>query len=325
MSAKKTILENEIEKYQKLWDENNILKEINYSRKQLELDLEHLRQWLRDQHHLPECRLKETDNFLINFLIGCKGSMEMVKRKLDAYYTLRGKSEIYRDRDTLDPDYRKICKLWHQIGMPRCTGKGVHVFLTRLSDDVEEIPANPMVHSFKRTINIIEMILRLHKVINQSIAILNFDRYPAALASTITPSLIRDSYLIFEKTLPFRVSKVICINVSSIVEFAINTVIKPLLKNKLKERLIVTSKGYEELFKYIDKEVLPKDMQGDYPLTIKEINDAWNEYEIEYRDWFINELSEEVDETKRIDTGVKYVTEDALFGVQGTLKKLAID
>ncbi|KAK9500564.1 hypothetical protein O3M35_001806 [Rhynocoris fuscipes] len=114
MSAKKTFLENQFEKYQKLWDELDeiTLKDINYSRKQLELDLEHVRLWLRDQHHLPECRLTESDNFLTMYLTGCKGSLETVKRKLDAYYSLRGKSEIYRDRDPLDENYRKMSDLW---------------------------------------------------------------------------------------------------------------------------------------------------------------------------------------------------------------------
>ncbi|KAK9500569.1 hypothetical protein O3M35_001809 [Rhynocoris fuscipes] len=327
MSAKKTILENEIEKYQKLVDEIDeiVLKEINYSRKQLELDLEHLRQWLKDQHHLPDCRLKESDNFLTMYLTGCKGSVETVKRKLDAYYTLRGKSEIYRDRDPMDVEYRKMCKLWHQILVPKPSkNRADHILIARLSDNEEEIPVNAMVHSFKRMINISEISLRLFKIIHKSIVILDFDRYPAALTHSISPSIVRDCHLIQEKTFPFRVSKIICINVSSLVEFVINSVAKPLLKKKIRDRIIVTSKGCEELLKYIDKDILPKDMQGDYPLTVKEINDAWNDYELENRDWFINELSEEVDETKRIDTGVKY-TEDALFGVQGTLKKLVVD
>ncbi|KAK9500566.1 hypothetical protein O3M35_001808 [Rhynocoris fuscipes] len=327
MSAKKTTLENEMEKYQNLWNENyeNTLKKINYSRKQLELDLEHLRQWLRDQQHLPDCRLKETDNFLTMYLSGCKGSMETAKRKLDAYYSLRGKTEIYRDRDPLDVDYRKMSDIWQQIAMPRPTDKGEFIVFTRLSDGIEEIPANPMVLSFKRTINITEIALRLHQVTHQLIAIMDFDRYPASLASTITLSLFRDMNLILEKMVPFRIAKIICINVSPMVEFAMNTIVRPLIKTKIRDRFIVTTKGYEELPKYVDKAILPKDMQGDYPLTFKEINDAWNEYEIENRDWFINELSEQVDETKRIDSGVKYIIEDNLFGVQGTLKKLVVD
>ncbi|KAK9506362.1 hypothetical protein O3M35_008314 [Rhynocoris fuscipes] len=114
MSAKKTILENELEKYEKLFNEMKefTLKEIDYSREQLQLDLEHLKQWLKDQHHLPECRLKENDNFLLTYLAGCKGSMEKVKRKLDIYYSVRGKSQIYRDRDPLDENYRKMSDIW---------------------------------------------------------------------------------------------------------------------------------------------------------------------------------------------------------------------
>ncbi|KAK9500565.1 hypothetical protein O3M35_001807 [Rhynocoris fuscipes] len=323
---KKSTLEYEMEKHQELWDEMNerVLKDINYSWKQIQLDLEHVRQWLKDQHHLPECRLKESDNFLTMYLTGCKGSVETVKRKLDAYYTLRGKSEIYRDRDPLDPDYQKMSDIWHQIFIPRPTKKGQFIFLTRLADNIGEIPANPIMNGYKRTININDIGMRHTKVILPSISILDYDRFPAALATAITPALVRDVRFILEKTFPFRIFKMICINVSPIVEFAINSVVKPLLKKKIKERFIVTSKGYEELLKYIDKDVLPKDLQGDYPLTVKEINDAWKEFEIENRDWFINELSEEVDETKRIDTGIKY-TEDDLFGVQGTLKKLDID
>ncbi|KAK9510178.1 hypothetical protein O3M35_005019 [Rhynocoris fuscipes] len=325
MSVKKTRIETVLEEEDKYLSESDekILKEINYSRKQMELDLEQLKEWLKDQHHLPECRLTEKDNFLTNYLTGCKGSLETVKRKLDAYYTLRGKSEVYSNRDPLNEEYRKICDLCYQNILPKLTKNGEILFTSKLA--TSEIPPNAFCNAMKRMINIGDIALRLAPINKPLIYIVDYDKFTRAHAAIYTPGLIRDTIHIAQNVFPSRIKKIILFNVPSFFDVIVNSLIKPFLSQKLKNRIIVTSGGCEELHKYVDKEVLPKDWQGDYHLSLKEVNDAWNEYETTYRDWFINELSEQTNESKRIDTGSKCLIEDSYFGVQGTLKKLAID
>lgn len=119
-------------------EKDAVLAECGYTRKQLDSDLEQIKEWLKQQHHLPACRLNgnrfslislpidiarligllsflctvpESDSFLKNYLMGCKGSLEKVKRKLDAYYTLRSHSEIFECRDPLDPEYQNMSNM----------------------------------------------------------------------------------------------------------------------------------------------------------------------------------------------------------------------
>ncbi|BES99050.1 CRAL/TRIO domain [Nesidiocoris tenuis] len=83
--------------------ENDVLNRIGYSTAQLKADVVQLRRWLNKQEHLPACRLKETDAFLSTFLTGSKGSIERSKRRIDAYYTFRGRNNIFTGRT--DPSY----------------------------------------------------------------------------------------------------------------------------------------------------------------------------------------------------------------------------
>ncbi|KAK9510179.1 hypothetical protein O3M35_005020 [Rhynocoris fuscipes] len=303
--------------------DEKVLKEINYSRQQLELDLEQLKQWLKDQHHLPECRLTEKDNFLKTYLTGCKGSLETVKRKLDAYYTLRGKIEVYSNRDPMDENYRKTSEICLINILPKPTKQGSMVLSFRLAR--EEISQNYFLNIMKRIINVIEIGMRLQSINKPSVVILDYERHSSGHASTFNPSIFKDTLHILQNIFPIRVNKVFLINVPSFFERIINTIVKPTLKKKIRDRLIVTKEGSETLHKYIDKEVLPKDWEGNFPLMLKDINDAWNEYEIRHCNWFINELSEETNESKRVNTDVNNLGKDEYFGVQGSLKKLIID
>lgn len=42
-----------------------VLAEIGYSRKQLDSDLEQIKEWLKQQQHLPACRLKGSSLLII--------------------------------------------------------------------------------------------------------------------------------------------------------------------------------------------------------------------------------------------------------------------
>ncbi|KAK9510183.1 hypothetical protein O3M35_005024 [Rhynocoris fuscipes] len=325
MTQYKTKLERMIVEENPTNDQINekILRDINYSRKQLESDLEHLKEWLKDQHHLPACRLKEHDNFLTNYLTGCKGSLETVKRKLDAYYTLRGKVEVYSNRDPLDEEYRKTSKISNLFVIPKYTENGESLFISKLL--TTEIYPSLTINNLKRVINACEVIFRLEPLFKPNIVLLDHANYTPTHAAMFSPTLYKDFLHIMQHVFPSRIKKIILINVPSYLEIIVNTFIKAFLTKKFKDRLLVTSEGWEIVSQHVNKSILPKDCGGDLRYTLKEINDAYNEYEITNRDWWINELSEQTDESKRNNTDDNYKGGDTYFGVQGTLKKLVID
>ncbi|KAK9510181.1 hypothetical protein O3M35_005022 [Rhynocoris fuscipes] len=300
-----------------------ILKDLNYSRKQLESDLVHLKEWLKDQHHLPACRLKEHDNFLTHYLTGCKGSLETVKRKLDAYYTLRGKSEVYSNRDPLNEEYRKTRDICETLIVPKYTENGDCLCVYKLLSS--EVYPSLIVNNMKIAINVSEVAFRLEPFIRPCIIIADHANYTPAHAALYSPGLMKDFIHISQNVFPSRIKKIILINVPSYLEIIVNTVVKPFITKKLRDRFIVSSDGWEIVPQHVDKSILPKDCGGDLKYTLKEIKDAYYEYEITYRDWWINELSERTDESKRINNDYNYKGDDSQFGVQGTLKKLVID
>lgn len=69
-------------------------------------DLQTLKIWIEQQPHL---RVRMDDQFLIQFLRGCKYSMEKAKKKIDMYYTLRTRySEMFLTTDVDSVRFRNI-------------------------------------------------------------------------------------------------------------------------------------------------------------------------------------------------------------------------
>lgn len=81
----------------------------------IEEALTNLREWIRDTPHLKS---RTDDQFLVSFLRGCKYKLEIVKKKLEMFYTLRTHiPELMLNRDPLDPKIRAIIKLGLDIDL----------------------------------------------------------------------------------------------------------------------------------------------------------------------------------------------------------------
>ncbi|XP_073996343.1 uncharacterized protein isoform X2 [Rhodnius prolixus] len=259
-----------------------VLAEISYSRKQLDSDLEQIKEWLKLQHHLPACRLKESDNFLKNYLTGCKGSLEKTKRKLDAYYTFRSHSELFTNRDPLDPQYVQMRQLMTFAPVPVISEgrKIMFLFGSITKVDPEGFHFLPFLRAY---LNCSELWLR-------------------------------------ENEMPFRIAKISWINCPPFIVAFINKWVKPFLSKKLRDRLYITSNGIEEVIQDLENVPLPEQYGGDFPL--RQLSEQWREEEAKRRQWYLNELSEQCDESKRV------VSEDPTnpyFGVPGSLKRLVVD
>jgi hypothetical protein len=72
-------------------------------------DLQAIKDWLNKNPHITG---RIDDQFLVAFLRGCKFSLERVKEKLDAYYTIRTSiPEIIENRDPLHEKTLRLLKL----------------------------------------------------------------------------------------------------------------------------------------------------------------------------------------------------------------------
>uniref|UniRef100_A0A224XTY5 Putative phosphatidylinositol transfer protein sec14 n=1 Tax=Panstrongylus lignarius TaxID=156445 RepID=A0A224XTY5_9HEMI len=296
-----------------------MLAEVGYTRRQLDSDLEHIKDWLKLQHHLPPSRLTESDYFLINYLTGCKGSLEKVKRKLDAYYTLRSHSEIFDCRDPLDPEYLIMVNALMLAISPNVT-KGKTPSRVLVVAGFPNADRQNMNFScyMRRYLHTIELWLRESSHWVKFCVLLDAREVEA---NDLSHSLIRDLLRYLLQAMPLRYTKLYVINTPSYLAPLINNMIIPFVPKKHKQKLYITTKGFEEVSQYFDKSVLPSDYGGDLP-PLKELYEIWRAEEIKRRDWFVNELSERCDESKRI---IPQDPTNPYFGMPGSLKKLVVD
>jgi hypothetical protein len=83
--------------------------ELNEIPDRIQADLDALRTWLRQSPHISACT---DDQFLVAFFRGYKHRIEVVKEKLDLFYTVRSAlPEFIRHRDPFEAKTRDIIKL----------------------------------------------------------------------------------------------------------------------------------------------------------------------------------------------------------------------
>jgi hypothetical protein len=84
------------------------VEELNEDPQRLAEDLETIKQWLTKMPHIRPCT---DDQFLVSFLRGCGYKLEIVKQKLDMFYTVRSALPVINtNRDPMWANTRAIIK-----------------------------------------------------------------------------------------------------------------------------------------------------------------------------------------------------------------------
>lgn len=90
------------------------IDELNEDPERIAKDLEAFREWIRKSPHIKS---RDDDQFLVNFLRGCKYSLEKAKQKFDLYHTL--KTHIPELTKNRDPTNDKVLGAIRQgVGLP---------------------------------------------------------------------------------------------------------------------------------------------------------------------------------------------------------------
>lgn len=89
-------------------------EELNEDPERIAKDLEAFREWIKK---CPHIKSRDDDQFLVNFLRGCKYSLERGKQKFDLYHTL--KTHIPELTKNRDPSDAKVLGAIRQgVGLP---------------------------------------------------------------------------------------------------------------------------------------------------------------------------------------------------------------
>ncbi|XP_059479703.1 alpha-tocopherol transfer protein-like [Neocloeon triangulifer] len=292
-----------------------IQSDLNLQEGREQEDLSKLKEWLACQPHLPQI---EDDRLLAGFLYGCKNSMERCKKVLDMHYTVRGAApEFFKNRDPKSADMRSCLDSVYIVPMPKLTAEGARVTIHSLQDPSKgQFNASECMKLVFLTGDI-----RLREDICSG-DILVYDLNGSSLShlAQLTLPLVRKFMICGQSAYPVRLREVHLVNAPSFLD-KILALFKPLMKDKLADRIHVHS-NVTALQKFLSKDVLPKEYEGEAG-DLKELHASWREKLESYRDWFIGQESVLADEAKR--PGGKPVTQDDLFGLDGSFRQLSVD
>lgn len=105
------------------------VEELSEDPDRIQKDLEIFREWIKKSPHIKS---RSDDQFLVNFLRGCKYSLERAKQKFDLYHTLKTHvPELTKNRDPLNAKVLAAIKQGVGLPLPLLSPDGPRYFLIR--------------------------------------------------------------------------------------------------------------------------------------------------------------------------------------------------
>ncbi|GBP41113.1 Alpha-tocopherol transfer protein [Eumeta japonica] len=151
-------------------------------------------------------------------------------------------------------------------------------------------------------------------------SILDLDNVTMAHFTHMTPMLMKKMVVTGQDARPIRTKGSHFLNTPAGFETVFNFM-KGLMNEKNKSRLYVHNKNYDEMYKYISKDILPAEYGGDGG-SIPSIIDYWKKKILEYSSWLEEDMKYGTDESRRIG---KPKTAEDMFGAEGSFRQLQFD
>ncbi|XP_061723094.1 uncharacterized protein LOC133529402 isoform X2 [Cydia pomonella] len=293
-------------------ERKTILKELGFTEKGLEEDVEAIMDWFQRQPHLVEAGIES--EVIVKMLIMAKGSREKVKSKIDRFYKYRGMSpDLIQSRIEVLTGNQDLFTFNRQaISTKLYEGKRITTLMF-----VDSNPSSFKIEEIFRNSYMVGDLRVKYDYMLGEIWLLDLKNITLGHFLRINPMVVQRAAQMFQEGSGFRVFSIHVLNVPSIGRQIYNF-FKQFIKPKLLERLMV-HETLEDLHKFLPKIYLPKDYGGeDY--SMDEFKDL---YQKEFRSgktlqYLLDGCKKVSDEKKR--PGVNTIEELA-----GTFKKLNLD
>ncbi|XP_075167516.1 clavesin-2-like [Haematobia irritans] len=269
------------------------IEQLNELPSRIHQDLNDLKTWIGKQPHL---RARMEDQFLIQFLRGCKYSLERAKEKIDLYFTLKTKyPDMFGLTDLNDPQFSKFFKLGCFNFLPQpLHGNGARIVAIQFNYNTE-------VHT--RVIYIFDM-----------------RKTNLGHLLQLTPNFCKKSVSYLEKSMPLRIQGVYFVYAPAYAQQFFKLLL-PLFSEKLRKRVHIMGSDLEQLTKHIPLTYLPRDMGGENGLC-REITAEYYKILQANCEYFSQNSQYGTDESLRPGNPLEL---DGLFGVGGSFRQLTVD
>ncbi|KAJ9593638.1 hypothetical protein L9F63_014816 [Diploptera punctata] len=278
-------------------------------------DAEHLREWLKAQPHLPHL----SDEHLYLFLNSCGYQLTKTKQTIDNYYTLRTSSpELFANRNPLLPEVQATLTKHEMIPLRWTTPEGYRVLLYRMTDhDSGRYDLNAAVKTFCM---FNDMRMAEDGLCPGYIAIIDVKGLSFGHLGKFSVTTLKKIVTYLQECQPVILQAVHLINTSPVID-KLMLLSKPFIKNEIMQ-LIKLHQSVEELRAHVPLTHLPEDYGGQYDKAAT-VYAKQRTLMVEYLQWYQQEESLKVEESKR--TGTKHPYLEISQGVEGSFRKLDID
>ncbi|XP_058983602.1 retinol-binding protein pinta [Musca domestica] len=277
-------------------------------------DLQIFKEWIKKQIHL---RARMDDQFLIQFLRGCKYSLEKAKKKIDTFYAMKTKyPEYFNLTNVDDPLFRKLHSTGFYIPLPTpLNDHGPRIIMCRFQDTPNAFPPN---NFFQYCNSRVEIMLMNdpYACINGIMLICDFAKASPSHLLPFTVNIIKQNAMFSEKAFPMRFKTFCMINIASYAQQFFNHT-----SEKFRNKFILCGTNSAQWAKQLPVEYMPIDYGGKNG-SISELCQEYDKLWDEYRDYFKDNANYGTDEHLRLGEPFNF---DDDFGTGGTLRKLNVD
>ncbi|EFA05232.2 alpha-tocopherol transfer protein-like [Tribolium castaneum] len=232
-------------------------KKIFNESENVERDLEEIKQWLREQPHLPD---SWDDSRLLTFLRGCRFSLPQCKKKLEMYFTVRSTMpELFSNRNIANPGLQEVLDVADGAVLPHLTPDCGRVSIIRAARPHFETPTPS--EFFKLVFMIGDLRLELEEFgVPFDVYILDAGFPWFGHFLKVSPFLFRKAFICIQEAYPVVIKEVHIVNANSFIDFAISS-IKPFLNESLRNAIHV-HRNVETLYDFVPRDILPEEYGG---------------------------------------------------------------
>jgi len=295
-------------------------KEVGEDETRLQEDLQALRSWLKKSPHLKEAR--QDDAKLLQFLRGCKFSLERTKEKLDLYNSCRASlPDWFEPWDPSAPIFQKIINFRHFLPLPGYDCHGRQVILLRpgkldpSKTSLEEVAMC--------TLAFLELVNEgnAQAQVKGTVMLNDLQGAGPQHALMMNPVSAKKMVMLLQEAYPARPKGMHFLNFPPAMQ-AVYNLMQSFQKEKMRQRNKIHPKGdYASLWAEVGKEVLPTEYGGEGG-PVADIEEKWQTKVMENKSWLMEQARHKSNETLRPGKPRSHAD---IFGIEGSFRRLDID